>query len=98
MVKCRVLLLLLIAALPGCRYIFIPGTVIGGVSDLVTGDRGFHCITSSSKVGDSINLTSGGSLVVQSISGKSRRCSNDQYPIRALLVRPEGAVAVRPAT
>jgi hypothetical protein len=70
--------------LQGC-FIFIPGSVVGAVSDKLTGDEGEHCVTRAAKVGDMIRLPFGGAGQVLSLSGTSMRCTNPDMPIRAKL-------------
>ena len=70
-------------------FFFVPGSVVGAISDAITGDEGFHCVSRAAKVGDRIR-TSTGIGIVKSISGESSRCaSNLNNPIRAMLVPPD---------
>ena len=70
--------------LSGC-LIFIPGSVVGAISDSVTGDEGAHCVSSSTFVGQRVNMPYGGSGVIKSISGRSIRCKDPANPFRALI-------------
>ncbi len=63
-------------SLQGCWFIFIPGSVIGAVSDSVTGAVGSNCVGANAKVGDNIRLQGGGIGTVKSLSGTSTRCTN----------------------
>ena len=72
--------------LSGCFFIFIPGSVVSAVSDSITGDEGSHCVSESTKVGDVITMAYGGKGRIQSLSGKSIRCTNPATPVRALIV------------
>lgn len=76
--------------LSGCFFVFIPGSVVGAVSDSVTGDRGEHCVAESVAVGARLRLPSGASGTVTSLSGHSYRCNDARRPIRAE-IRPESA-------
>lgn len=42
--------------LSGCFVFFIPGSVVGAVSDTLTGSKGEHCVSRAAKVGDTIKL------------------------------------------
>ncbi|MFH1814292.1 MAG: hypothetical protein ABIF28_09025 [Pseudomonadota bacterium] len=66
-------------------FFFIPGSVSSKVADVITGDEGEHCVAESAAVGDSVNLSSGGSATIKSLSGKTARCTTPEYPIRAKL-------------
>lgn len=79
----------LAACLPLClsgRFIFIPGSVVRGVSDAITGAEGSHCVGAQAKVGDVIRLPGGGQGRVKSLSGTSMSCTQPEYQIRALLI------------
>ena len=80
-----VLLMALASSLQGCFFVFIPGSVISSVSDSITGAEGSNCVREGVKVGDNILLTNGGRGTVKSLSGTSVRCTNPEFPIRALL-------------
>ena len=71
-------------SLSGC-VIFIPGSVVGAVTDSITGHEGAHCVPASAYVGQRVNMPYGGSGVVKSISGKSMRCQDPEKPYRALI-------------
>lgn len=75
----------LCAALQGCWFVFIPGSVISSASDSLTGAEGTHCVGEASKVGDRI-VIAGRYYTVKSLSGTSSRCREAIYPIRALLI------------
>jgi len=66
-------------------FFFLPGSVTGAISDAITGSEGNNCVGSTVKVGDTIRLTDGSRGVVKSLSGTSSRCTNPEFPIRALL-------------
>jgi hypothetical protein len=51
----------------------------------LTGAEGHHCVGPATKVGDRIRLPGGAYGTVVSLSGTSMRCTQDAYPIRALL-------------
>jgi hypothetical protein len=76
-------------SLQGCFFVFIPGSVIGGISDAVTGAEGANCVSSAAKVGDPIRLPSGEIGTIKSLSGTSARCTNPALPTRALIVPKE---------
>lgn len=67
-------------------FFFIPGGLIDAVVDAVSGSEGESCLPPNAKVGDKIRMPSGAVWSVKSLSGTSYRCSNPEYPIRALLV------------
>ena len=69
--------------LGGCWFVWIPGGLIQGASDAITGANGEHCVNSSTKVGDKVTMPYGGQGTVVSLSGTSVRCSDPQRPIRA---------------
>lgn len=85
-------LLIFFVTLPlqGC-LIFIPGSVISGVSDSITGAEGTNCVGASAKVGDTVRLPGNGRATVKSLSGTSIRCTNPELPIRALLAYSDEA-------
>lgn len=76
--------LLATTQLSGCFFIFIPGPVIDKGVDLVTGQRGDHCVGEAAKIGDRILIASK-NYTVMKLEGTSRRCQNPTYPVRALL-------------
>jgi len=78
-------LLALAFSVQGCFFIFIPGSVMGGITDAVTGSEGNNCVGASAKVGDKVRMPGGGSATVKSLSGTSMRCASPEMPIRALL-------------
>ncbi len=86
--KLSKLILLFVLTLPvqACFFIYIPGSVISGVSDALTGAEGTHCVGANAKVGDKVRLPGGGVGTIKSLSGTSVRCTNPDIPIRALLV------------
>jgi len=67
-------------------FFFLPGSATGAISDAITGSKGNNCVGSTVKVGDTIRLTDGSTGIVKSLSGTSSRCTNSEFPIRALLV------------
>lgn len=71
-------------SLQGCWFVYIPGSLIGAVTDSLTGAEGAHCVGPATKVGDRVRLPGGGHGTVVSLSGNSIRC-NDVHPVRALL-------------
>ena len=71
--------------LQGCFFFFIPGSVVGKVSDAFTGAEGSNCVSTSIKVGDGVRLQDGRTGTVKSLSGESRLCKNPTQPIRALV-------------
>lgn len=80
--------------LAGC-FVFIPGQVVGAISDTITGDKGEHCVSRAAKVGDLVRDPFTGLLYsVTSLSGTSSRCNNPAIPVRAeLALLPEQARA-----
>ena len=77
--------------LSGC-FIFIPGSVIGAVTDAFTGDRGEHCVARGVKIGDRINIGYNRIGVVEFVSETpSSRCRDPMMPMRAALAFPPGA-------
>jgi hypothetical protein len=66
-------------------FFFIPGKAIEAVGDALSGAEGSNCVSAKAKVGDRISLTDGRLTEVKSLSGTSSRCTNPEYPIRALL-------------
>ena len=86
MALCKILsILALTLSLQGCFFVYIPGSVINGISDGMTGAEGSNCVGSNAKVGDRIRLPDGSTGVVKSLSGTSTRCTDPNLPIRALL-------------
>jgi hypothetical protein len=71
--------------LQGCWFVYIPGNLTSALSDSLTGAEGSHCVSAGAKVGDRIRLPGGGYGTVVSLSGTSMRCTQEVYPIRALL-------------
>ncbi len=81
-----------LCGLSGCWFVFIPGSVVGAVTDTLTGASGDHCVAESAKVGGRISLSGGRTATVKSLSGTSSRCTNPLLPIRAeLAVDPSNA-------
>jgi hypothetical protein len=74
------------AALTGCFFFVIPGSVTSSVSDAVTGAHGSNCVATTVKVGDRGRLPDGSIGVVKSLSGTSSRCTDPERPIRAEIV------------
>lgn len=84
-------------ALSGC-FIFIPGSVVGKVSDAFTGDKGEHCVARGTKVGDRVNIGFNRIGVVEFVSETpSSRCNDPMMPMRAALAFAPQA-AERPPT
>lgn len=81
-VRCGLLTLVAATQLSGC-FIFIPGAVIDKGADLVTGQKGDHCVSTQAKVGDHIMLSGKNATIMELMVGTSRRCLNPQYPVRA---------------
>ena len=76
---------LVLTQLGGC-FIFIPGSVVGKISDTFTGDKGEHCVSRAAKVGDQVrDPYSSKVYTVVSVSGTSSRCNNPDIPVRAEL-------------
>jgi hypothetical protein len=74
-------------------FFFIPGSLTNAISDAITGEEGYHCVSRTAQVGDRIQ-TGTGPGIVKSLSGESSRCStNLNKPIRALLIPAEGIPA-----
>jgi hypothetical protein len=78
--------LALCSQLAGCFVFFVPGSVVGKVGDMFTGDKGEHCVSRATKVGDRVkDPFSDKQYSVVSLSGTSGRCTNSDIPIRAEL-------------
>lgn len=75
-------------ALQGCWAVFIPGSVVGATTDALTGNHGQNCITRGSQAGDRIKMNDGRIAVVEKVEGASSRCSDPNYPVRAVLSFP----------
>ncbi|MEI7430577.1 MAG: hypothetical protein WCL27_08980 [Betaproteobacteria bacterium] len=65
-------------------FFVLPGSVTSKISDAITGSEGENCVSDRATVGDRISVN-GKFMVVKSLSGTSSRCTNVDYPIRALL-------------
>jgi hypothetical protein len=79
--------------LSGC-FVFIPGSVVGAVSDAVTGDKGEHCVPRGTPVGERVNFGFGRIGVVDSVSATpSSRCRDPMMPMRAAISFPPGLVS-----
>ena len=89
--KLSKLILLVVLTLPiqACFFIYIPGGVVSGISDALTGAEGANCVGANAKVGDKVRLSGGGVGTIKSLSGTSVRCTQSDLPIRALLVFPD---------
>jgi hypothetical protein len=84
------------AHLSGC-FIFIPGSVVGAVTDAVTGDRGEHCVPRGTQVGHRINLGFNRIGVVEYVSSTpSSRCRDPLMPMRAALALAPGMTMDQP--
>lgn len=70
--------------LTGC-FVFIPGSVVGKVTDAITGAEGEHCVSRQASIGSRITLPTGDVYEVKTLSGTSTRCTDERYPIRASL-------------
>lgn len=78
-------------------FFFLPGNVTGAITDAVTGSEGTNCVGSNAIVGSTIRVPGGSPMVVKSLSGTSSRCTQPEFPIRAMLVAPEASnLAVLP--
>jgi hypothetical protein len=72
-------------SLPATAWFFIiPGGLISGIADKMTGAEGEHCVAASARLGDRIRVGDT-QWVVKSLSGTSSRCNAPQFPIRARL-------------
>ena len=69
--------------LSGCFFFYVPGSLVGQVSDSLTGATGEHCVREGVKVGDRVHDSSGRQATVISLSGASVRCPNKDLPLRA---------------
>lgn len=74
----RYLMLGVILMLQGCFFVYLPGSVVGGIGDALRGEYGQHCVVSSAQVGDRIRLPDGSIRTVTGISGVSSRCPGDR--------------------
>lgn len=96
---CASVALACLLLLSGCWFVYIPGSAISAISDSLTGAEGNHCVSEVAKVGDTISVptSAGGTRTysVKSLSGTSGRCTNPQYPIRALLIDEPGKSNVK---
>ena len=54
-------------SLSGC-LILIPGSVVGAVTDAITGEEGAHCVAATAYAGQRVNMPYGGSGVIKSVS------------------------------
>lgn len=82
----RVLMVVVaMASLQGCLAVVVPGSVVGAVSDAITGAEGANCVGPVAKVGDRIRLSDGSIGEIRSLSGTSTRCTQPEFPIRAQL-------------
>lgn len=85
--------------LSGCFFVFIPGSVVGKISDGITGAEGEHCVGREAVVGSRIrNPATGEIMVVKSLSGTSMRCTDSRYPIRAAMAVEATAAPSRAVT
>lgn len=66
-------------------FFFLPGSVTGAITDAVTGSEGSNCVGENAKVGDVISLPGGVQGTIKSLSGTSVRCTQPEFPIRALI-------------
>lgn len=84
---------LLCSQLGGCFFVFIPGSVVGKISDGITGAEGEHCVGREAVVGGRIRMPNGEVMTIKSLSGTSVRCNDSRYPIRAALAADSSQVA-----
>lgn len=63
-------------------FFYLP---VGKISDAMTHAEGDNCVKDSARVGDVIQLASGNTAIIKSVSGQSSRCPNPDLPIRAKL-------------
>jgi hypothetical protein len=70
-------------ALGGCFFVYIPGSVVTGATDALTGQHGNYCVPAAAKLGDRIRLPDGSYGIVEKLEGTSYRCKNEAKPIRA---------------
>ena len=90
----RAAVALLAAPLSGC-FVFIPGSVVGAVSDAITGDRGEHCVPRGTRVGQLIDLGFNRVGTVEYVSETpSSRCRDPMMPMRAALAVRAGLAPV----
>lgn len=83
----KILLVSAIAlSLQGCWFVFIPGSLIDSTTDAITGAEGNNCLPESAAVGMRVLVPDQPPVIVKSLSGKSSRCKDPRYPIRALVV------------
>jgi hypothetical protein len=78
-------MLLCTTQLAGCWFVFIPGSMVGAITDSIGGYEGQHCVSATAKVGDRIKHTNGSIGTVMKLEGESSRCQNPQHPIRAVV-------------
>lgn len=81
-----VLISTLALSLQGCWFVFIPGSVIDATADAFTGAEGTSCVPEAAVVGTKILVAGQSPGTVKSLSGKSIRCKDPRFPIRALVV------------
>lgn len=82
---CAVLLTSFLSEAHAFFFFFLPGSVTGKVSDALTGAEGDNCVSANAKIGDNIRISNGDVRPIKSLSGTSVRCTNAEFPIRALL-------------
>lgn len=53
--------------LQGCWFVFIPGSLISGAADAMSGNQGQNCVGETARVGDRIRLNDGRIGTVQKL-------------------------------
>lgn len=66
-------------------FFTIPRSVTSAMADVLTGSEGENCVGTNVNVGSTIRLSGGNSMTVKSLSGISERCTQPEFPIRAML-------------
>src|ERR1700693_5644125 len=66
-------------------FFFLPGSVTSAISDAVTGSEGSNCVGPNAKIGDNIRPPNSSVMTIKTLSGTSSRCTQPEFPIRALL-------------
>lgn len=74
------LVVALALSLQGCFFIWIPGSLI----DSAVHGGTPYCVGEHTKVGDTISLIEGGSVVIKKLKGHSSRCKTRELPILAV--------------
>ena len=71
--------------LGGCWFVFIPGSMISAIGDSISGLEGRHCVGRAAEVGSQIKMADGRMGTVKKLEGESSRCTNEAWPIRAVV-------------